>query len=486
MFGLSQGRRASRSRRLKGTRRQIAGRFRLRAAAIVPCNACIPEGGMTMAAQWMNGVLFKVFGIAALALLLMIPLSQVNDLIGERQQRAVEATRQIAERWGAPQVVGGPVLVVPVRYRQQLEKGVVVTDVNEYLLPDTLAMQATMKPELRRYGIYETAVYTAEMKLTGRFSATDFAMLSAGGGEPQWQLAQVRVPIADVRGIRRVSSLHLGQRELDFGPNGDGLGGIATIASPLALDAAELTQPLPFTFDLTLAGTERIAALPLARHTDLRVDGAWPDPGFDGAFLPAAHRVDANGFEASWQVLDLSRRIAQHWRESESASLALADSAFGVSLVRPANAYQQNVRAGKYGVLFIALTFVTFFLFEVLRGLRVHPVQYLLVGLALCTFYVVLLALSEQVGFGASYALAAVATVVMVGGYAAAVLAQRRVGLMLGGLLGMIYGLLYGLVSSEDYALLMGSLALLLAVTAMMYLTRRVDWYSMGMRGAGG
>ncbi|MEO7325562.1 MAG: cell envelope integrity protein CreD [Dokdonella sp.] len=437
-----------------------------------------------MATQWMNGVLFKVLGIAALALLLMIPLAQVNGLIGERQQRAVEATRQIADRWGAPQVVGGPVLVVPVRYRQQQEKGIVVVDVSGYLLPDTLNIQATMKPELRRYGIYETAVYTAEMKIAGHFNPADLRLLSAGGGEPQWQLAQVRVPIADVRGIRRVSSVHIGAREVDFGPDGAGLGGIATIASPLALDATALAQPIPFEFDLTLAGTERIAALPLARHTEVRIDGAWPDPGFDGAFLPAAHHVDEKGFEASWQVLDLSRRIAQHWQESDSASLALGDSAFGVSLVRPANAYQQNVRAGKYGVLFIALTFVAFFLFEVLRGLRVHPVQYLLVGLALCTFYVVLLALSEQIGFAASYAFAAVATVAMVGSYAAAVLAQRRAGLMLGGLLGMIYGLLYGLVSSEDYALMMGSLALLLAVTAMMYLTRRVDWYAM--RGAGG
>jgi inner membrane protein len=166
--------------------------------------------------------------------------------------------------------------------------------------------------------------------------------------------------------------------------------------------------------------------------------------------------------------------------------LSLADSAFGVSLVRPANAYQQNVRAGKYGVLFIALTFIAFFLFEVLRGMRVHPVQYLLVGLALCTFYVVLLALSEQVGFGPAYALAAAATVVMVGGYAAAALAQRRAGLVLGGLLSVIYGLLYGLVCSEDYALLMGALALLFAVAAMMALTRSVDWYAMGAPARGG
>jgi inner membrane protein len=436
-----------------------------------------------MTPQLIHGVLFKVFGIAALALLLLIPLAQVNGLIGERQQRAADATQQIAQRWGASQVVGGPVLVVPVRHRQQQEKGIVEIEELEYLLPDALDMQAVIAPELRRYGIYETAVYTAEMKFTGRFAVADMALLSADGREPQWQRAQLRVPIADVRGIRRVSSMHAGSHEADFGADGGGLGGIASIAAPLALDAAALAHPVPFAFDLTLAGTERLAALPLARHTDLRIGGAWPDPGFDGAFLPATHRVDAKAFEATWQVLDLSRRIAQHWRESETSSISFADSAFGVSLVRPANAYQQNVRAGKYGVLFIALTFVAFFLFEVLRGLRVHPVQYLLVGLALCTFYVVLLALSEQVGFGIAYALAAVATVAMVGGYAAAILAQRRAGFILGGLLGVIYGLLYGLVSSEDYALMMGSLALLLAVAALMALTRRVDWYAMGTRG---
>ncbi|MEO7433144.1 MAG: cell envelope integrity protein CreD [Dokdonella sp.] len=433
-----------------------------------------------MAPQWIHGVMFKVLGIAALALLLMIPLGQVNDLIGERQQRAAEATQHIAERWGASQTIGGPVLVVPVRYRQQQEKGVVVLEENEFLLPDTLDLQATMAPEIRRYGMYETAVYTADVKVSGRFAGADVAALTSAGREPQWQRAQMRVPIADVRGIRRVSTLHAGTAELTFGPDGSGLGGFAAIAAPIAIDAASVDQPLPFAFDVTLAGTERLAALPLSRRTALRVEGAWADPGFDGAFLPLAHRVTESGFEANWQVLDLSRRIAQHWRASEANELSLGESTFGVSLVRPASAYQQNVRAGKYGVLFIALTFAAFFLFEVLRGLRVHPVQYLLVGLALCTFYVVLLALSEQIGFGPAYALAAAATVVMVGGYAAAVLANRRAGLMLGGVLALIDGLLYGLVRSEDYALLMGALALLFAVAAMMALTRRVDWYSMG------
>jgi inner membrane protein len=433
-----------------------------------------------MTARLINSVTFKVLGIAVLALLMLIPLGQVNDLVREREGRASEATAQIASRWGGQQLVGGPVLVVPVRYQQQQGKELVSMETTVYLLPDRLAVHATLAPELRRYGLYETPVYLAELGIEGRFSSADITALAAPGQEPQWQRAELRVPIADVRGIRRVSALRVGERELNFGPGGGGIAGIAAIAAPLPLDPAASSPQLPFAFELTLAGSERLAALPLARQTELRIGGAWPDPGFDGAFLPASRRVDAGGFEASWQVLDLNRRIAQRWNESEASSLALADSSFGVSLMRPAGAYQQNVRAGKYGVLFIAFTFVAFFLFEVLRGLRVHAVQYLLVGIALCTFYVVLLALSEQIGFGFAYLAAACATVALVGGYAAAVLAERRSGLILGGLLGLIYALLYGLVISEDYALLMGALALLAAVAALMVLTRRVDWYAMG------
>lgn len=429
-----------------------------------------------------QGVTFKVLGIALLALLMLIPLAEVNALIGEREGRAQEATQQIGARWGSAQTTGGPVLAVPVRCQRQRENAVVTVEDTEFLLPDRVSLSATLAPELRRYGIYESVVYTAALKVEGRFAESDFALIGGNGCSAQWARAQLRVPIADVHGIRRASSLRIGGQELAFGPDGGGLANIATITAPLALDPSAIAQPLAFAFELTLAGSERFALLPLARQTEVHVDGAWPDPGFDGAFVPAERHVDAQGFAANWQVLDLNRRIAQHWSAQEATALALTDGAFGVSLVRPANAYQQNVRAGKYGLLFIALTFVAFFLFEVLRGLRVHPLQYLLVGAALCTFYLVLLALSEQVGFGWAYLAAAIATVVLIGGYAAAVLAQRRAGLLLGGLLGLIYALLYGLVRSEDYALLMGSLALLATVAALMALTRRIDWYTMGAR----
>ena len=438
-----------------------------------------------MVARPFQGATFKVLGIALLALLMLIPLAQVNGLIGEREGRAREATQHIAERWGAQQLLGAPVLVVPV-WRQVLrekddakrEKEWVTAEEIEYVLADRASITGKLAPELRSYGIFQTAIYTAEMSVDGRFRSADIAALSTGGAEPQWPRAELRLPIADVRGIRRVSVLHFGDRELAFGPAAEGVATIGAISAPAPLDPAKWSETIAFSLTLTLAGTERFAALPLARETNVHVTCSWPDPGFDGAFLPASRRVDATGFEADWQVLDLNRRFAQHWREGDSPE-ALSGSGFGITLTQPAGAYQQNVRAGKYGVLFIALTFVAFFLFEVLRGLRVHPVQYLLVGLALCTFYVVLLALSEQIGFGLAYAIAAACVVTMVGGYAAVVLVARRAGLMLGALLALIYALLYGLVASEDYALLMGSMALLAAVAGLMYLTRRVDWYAL-------
>ncbi len=434
--------------------------------------------------EFSRSITAKVLGIAALALLMLIPLGQVNSLIAERQARADEAAAQIARRWGAVQHVGGAVLAVPVQRTTMRGERAVRSEEMEYLLPDRLSMHATLLPELRSYGLYSSVVYTSELKVEGRFALRDLETLAGDGGEPQWQRAQLRIPITDVHGIRRASSLHVGDQVVEFMPSDAGVAGMPAIAASVALQAAVGGQDtLPFSFDMTLAGSEQLALLPLARNTQARIEGAWGDPGFDGAFLPAQRQVDGGHFTADWQVLDLNRSIAQHWRESGSARVDLDGSAFGVSLTRPANPYQRNTRAGKYGVMFIALTFAAFFLFEVLRGLRVHPVQYLLVGAALCTFYVVLLAWSEQAGFALAYLMAATVMVLLIGGYAAAVLGQWRSGVLLGTLIAFVYALLYGLVSSEDYALLMGSLALLAMIGALMRLTRKVDWYAMGTRG---
>lgn len=446
-----------------------------------------------MAMQLAGNATIKVAGIAVLALLMLIPLAKVEGLVQERQQRASEATAQIAQRWGAVQYVGGAVLVVPVRRTIEVPAGEAGADehgsaarrtrtveLNHYLLPERLDARAVLQPELRSYGLYSSVVYLAEITVQGHFNRRDLAQFARDGGEPQWQRAQLHVPIADVHGIRRASPMRLGEVAHEFEPSGHGVGDLAAITVPWPELAGQGAGPvLPFAFELTLAGSERIAWLPLARNTQVQVAGAWPDPGFDGEFLPAQRQLTADGFSAQWQVLDLNRSIAQFGPER---GVNLRGSEFGVSLLRPVGPYQSNTRAGKYGVLFVVFTFATFFLFEILRGLRLHPLQYLLVGAALCTFYVLLLALSEHIGFALSYALAALAIALLIGSYAAAVLRQRRSGAALGMLVAVVYALLYGLIVSEDYALLMGALALLAALAAVMLLTRKVDWYALGAR----
>jgi inner membrane protein len=436
---------------------------------------------MTMQVRyWTHNITFKAIGVGLQALVMLIPLAQVQSLVGERRGLEGEARDRIAERWGRQQIVGGPVLVVPVRGQVQGEKGWILADEERYVLPEQVLIEGNLATEVRQYGIYATPIYTATLSVSGGFNSDSLRALSAKGGEPQWAQAVLRVPVADVRGIRSLSALMLDGVERPFGPGSGGFGGMTATEVPWLIDPDGARAAHAFSFNLRLAGTASFSVLPLARQTDLRLAGAWPDPSYSGAFLPASHSENPTEFQAHWQVLDLNRSFGQTGATGELNGYALQQSTFGVELFQPVGTYQQNERAGKYGILFIALSFVALFLFEALGRWRVHPVQYLMVGLALCTFYILLLALSEQVGFTWAYSVAAIALVGIVGGYAAAAARSRVAGAILGGLLALVYVLLYGLVISEQYSLLMGAIALLVAIAALMYLTRRIDWYGIG------
>jgi inner membrane protein len=431
--------------------------------------------------KWIQTVTAKVLGIGVLALLMTIPLLQVRALVGERQQLRRDAIRQIAQGWGGKQVIGGPVLVVPTR-RQVMVEGQLAPrwqNGSESVLADTLTQDVSMVVTTRRYGIYGAPVFVATVTLAAQFRAQDIAQYRHAS-DASWQngKAELRLPIGDLRGLREISGLRVNGQPARFESSADRLAEWPTVVVPIDLDALG-DQPIDVRISLKLAGTEALQLLPLARSTDVTMHAPWSDPSFVGAALPLEHTIDASGFSARWHLLDLNRNYGQHWNEGDAGVKgALQASAFGVQLYQPVDVYQRNMRAGKYGLLFIAMTFVAFFLFEVLKRLRVHSLQYLLVGAALATFYVVLLALSEQIGFGPAYALAASAVVLMVGGYAVAVLRARRAGALLGGVLGLIYAMLYGLIAAEQYALLIGALVLLATVALMMYLTRRIDWYA--------
>jgi inner membrane protein len=431
--------------------------------------------------SWTQTVTAKVLGIGVLALLMTIPLLQVGGLVRERQQLRETAIAQIAQGWGGRQILGGPVLVVPT-LRQEMPAGTTAPQWHagsESMLADALKMDVAMTVEKRGYGIYSAPVFVAAVKLDAQFRAQDVAQFRRGSDAP-WQAgkAELRLPLGDLRGLQEVGDLRINGQPARFNSSADRLGPWPNVVVPIDLDALG-EQPIDVQISLKLAGTEALQLLPLARSTDVVMHAPWNDPGFIGAALPLEHKIDAQGFSAHWHLLDLNRSYGQHWTDAnDGIDKALQASTFGVQLYQPVDVYQRNVRAGKYGLLFIAMTFVAFFLFEVLKRLRVHPVQYLLVGAALATFYVVLLALSEQIGFGPAYALAAAAVALIVGGYATAVLHARRAGLLLGGVLGLIYAMLYGLIAAEEYALLIGALVLLAMVGSMMYLTRRIDWYA--------
>ncbi|HSB36483.1 MAG TPA: cell envelope integrity protein CreD, partial [Thermoanaerobaculia bacterium] len=355
-----------------------------------------------------------------------------------------------------------------------------------FFLPSALKVDGTLATERRRRGLFEAVLYRAQLTLSGTFAPPDLKALGIRPEDVLWEKATLSAGVSDARGVKDASRLLWAEQPISLGP-GTAERGVAkpgvSAAVPLSPDASE---PTPFTLSLTLAGSESLFVAPAGAVTTVRLSSPWPTPGFGGAFLPDSRDVSAAGFTAAWAVSALGRGTAQEWRsDGGTAGLrreGLEKSAFGVTLVVPADGYQQTTRALKYGILFIALTYLAFFLFEVFGGTRTHPLQLLFVGLALALFYLLLLSLSEHTGFARAYLVAATATVACVGGYAAAILGARgRAAALAAGLLGL-YGTLFVLLSLEDYALLLGSIVLFAILASVMYLTRHVDWSAGSFR----
>jgi inner membrane protein len=231
-----------------------------------------------------------------------------------------------------------------------------------------------------------------------------------------------------------------------------------------------------FSLTLNLNGSGRLDFLPLGKRTDIRLSSSWNSPSFEGAFLPEEREISQAGFTAHWKVLHLNRNYPQQWTDNR---YDISASAFGVNLLLPVNEYQKITRTTKYAILFIALTFLVFYMIEIMGRRRVHAIQYLLVGFALSLFYALLLSLSEHLPFGLAYCIAGAACTLCITGYARGVLRSIRLAALVGGLIGVLYGFLYVVLQQEDYALLMGSVGLFAILAALMYITRRIDWYAM-------
>jgi inner membrane protein len=445
-----------------------------------------PNGTATPATRKLRyPAIVELIILGTLALVLMIGIALIRSLVSERMQRAAAVRSEIAASWGQKQTVSGPVLIVPflVSYGE-LNGKPQMTKERARFLPSRLKTTGQLHPERRSRGVFETVVYRADLGVSGAFARPDFSAWNVPPQNILWNEAVVTIGVSDLRGLRGNPTFRWRERNIAFaGGSADAKLWGTGLTAPAPLDGNLDAPELPFAFDLRINGSEEINFLPLGGETVVELTSPWPDPSFSGAYLPESRTVSESGFKARWSISSLARSYPQQWwrdtgDETTNALAAIRPSAFGVALFSPVGHYQKTERSMKYGALFIVLTFLTFFLYELLSPVTLHPVQYFLVGGALCVFYLLLLSISEHAPFAFAYAIASAATIALISAYGAALLRSRLRMLGLAGVLTLLYGYLYVLLQLEDWALLMGSIGLFLILALVMYATRRVDWGS--------
>ena len=454
--------------------------------------------------NWRDSMLIKGAVLLLLLLLLCIPLSQIEWVIHDRQSTEQAAVQELAQTYVGPQTLVGPVLVVPYVERWEVaernERGQ-PTELQprseqryQLFFPQQTDLVGTLAPQLRYRGIFTVPFYQLQGQMQGRFApfAPSQLVQQVRGSTIEVQTPALVLSVSDLRGLQGVPQLRMAAAPLSFerrAPHIPTAGWLsAAVHAPLsgaALQAFNAGQALPFQLDLQLAGQDELALAPLADETTAHLTSPWPHPRFGGRFLATERRVSDAGFDARWRIAALTSQAREQVRASlggdEGARSARGElDSFNVSLAQPVSVYSMSERAAKYGALFIALVLLAVFTTELVKRLRLHPVQYALVGLSIAVFFLLLLALSEKLGFAWAYAAAAGASVLLLAVYFSAVLRGVKRGGALAAYVALLYGALYALLASENNALLLGALLVFGMLSALMLATRHVDWWRLG------
>lgn len=443
---------------------------------------------------WLKeSITIKLFSIGILVLILLIPTAWIMGIMEERQQRAEEVVREVAGKWSGSQTIVGPVLVVPYRKSEKLGNGTdtevrIVVD-NAYFLPASLRVNGEVAPQVLHRGIFDVAVYESGLTMQASFIPPDLLSLGITPEAVLWDQAKIRIGISDLRGIVETPVVTVDGKTISVEPTNDlgfsffgGLGTKEGTESQWLSSGVEGAYPITsaqeapkdLTLTLALKGSSVISFLPVGRTTEVSLKGQWPDPSFDGEFLPNSRLISDSEFEASWKVLHFNRPFAQQW-VGDGRSFERYDIA--TRLVIPADQYQKSTRTVKYAVLLILLGFIALFLVEISKRIRIHPFQYILIGAALIVYYTLLISLSEHLGYDIAYLIATLATVVLVSRYARTFLDDRKIQMLFSGLLLFFYLFIFVLIQAQDFSLLIGSVGLFLVIAAIMYFSRSINWY---------
>lgn len=440
-----------------------------------------------------TSVMLKLITVGILILILMIPSAILQSVISERQSTRDVAVQEITSKWGGGQTIGGAVITIPYQTIQTDEKGNKSTVIEyAHFLPENLNITGMLIPEKRYRGIYVVMLYNSQLHLKGFFKKPNTDLLNIPKDRFMFEDAFISIGITDVKGIKEAIKMKINDQVLEMNP------GMAThelfasgVSSPIDLGA----ERFDFDVKINLNGSQNIAFLPFGKTTKVTIESTWGTPSFEGASLPDERQVSDKGFKAVWNELYLNRNYPQQGLGSfigsnvqnnnngavagdvVNAPNAELQGASGVRLLLPVDEYQKTMRSTKYSVMFIVITFIAFFFIEILNRRRLHPIQYLLVGFAICLFYILLLAISEHLSFNWAYLIGCATILSLITFYTKSIFKNTRLTLIFNGVLVLLYGFFYSLLQLEDYSLLFGSIGLLVILAVVMYLTRNIDWY---------
>jgi len=438
----------------------------------------------------MQSHLLRILLLAFLTILLQIPISSIQSLIFEREQAEISAVTDVQGKWGLQQKITGPMLMLPYKLNysdvDQNNALIQVAETRQLIVfPEVLDVNAQIQSDTRYRGVFQVPLYQSDVMLRGNFSKPDLSSLGIEEKNVLWAQAKLLVLVSDARAIQEQAVLKWNNESFKFVPGSD------TITSNLpgynvklpGLDPALASYD--FSISLKLNGSTAMFISPLGKDSSIKMQSDWIDPSFQGNLLPTKRSLDGGGFSAEWRIPYLGRNFPQLTKNFMEISDSVFKSQVGVELITPVDNYRMVERSIKYDVLFFVLTFVVIWLFEVLNGLRVHFVQYLFIGMALCIFYLLELSLSEHIGFYAAYAVATLAVVGLITSYSLVVVKTKKRAALIGAGLLAFYAYLLSLLQEQNYALLVGSLGLLLLLSIIMYVTRQLNWFELGQKSAG-
>lgn len=436
-----------------------------------------------IARNWLEkSHLLRILLLCFLILLLQIPINMIENLIHERSSRHNDAIAEVSAKWGQKQSITGPMLIIPYQYREKTYKDGVLkyeTPRKRFatFLPARLSINGNIEHDIRSRGIFEVPLYQAKILLDGSFTKPDFTTWNINDKDILWKESKLVIGVSDARAIQKQAYIKWQDEKYPFEP-GTHDNAVVDRGFHVPLTVPFDAKRFNFSISLELNGSQSVRFAPVGKDTDIILHSDWPDPSFQGNWLPSKRTVFENGFKANWNIPYLGRNFPQQWIANNDNADKIDTAQVGVDFLTPVDNYRMSERSVKYESLFLLLTFATIWLFELICKLRVHPVQYLFIGAAMCLFYFLELSLSEHLGFFMAYVSACIAIVCMISSYAYVILKTGARASIVGGGISMLYVYLYVLLQEQSYALLIGSIGLFIVLASVMYLTRNIDWYA--------